>query len=963
MKIGESVRHRTRHDCGIGRIVEIYPDGYCNAVFSNHVFSGIRLDTLLSAEDEVRTEHKRHIKEQVLSFLNAGDYDSAEALFRERCANWWNRNDYEATVARAKEDHARRLADAAARHVAEQRESLRRQVQELLDSFDYTSADRIYQQQCVNWWMRADYDAARAEAQYVEQFAQIYQTGSLAELDTHFQLHRKATELSTDDFVGLKLPKLRATLAAIGLSLDEDQERANARPETRLLIKARAGSGKTRTLCARAALAIRDEKLDPNQVLILAFNKAAAAEIKHRVQKMVGIDDYENARTFHSLAFQLVKPTKKLLFNAGGHPSARQQSGFVERMMQRILNPAFKEAMVEFFKKELEQIETIGRDLPEEEYFVFRRALEHFTLKGDRVKSNGEKFISDFLFEHGVEYRYERAWAWKSPFLDGATYKPDFSIVANGKDFILEHWAIDPDDRFAELPKYWDQDATQYRSQISAKREFWQSRGKPLLETHTGLMRDGREAFEEHLRGILQGAGIRCQQLPSEEIIRQVFGNNFIISGMAELFLQFIQRAKKRGWSADEVIRRMSDAPDKEPRAKLFHQLASRAYREYEAMLEEQQAMDFDDLLVQAAEEVNAREALTSIHLGQGTKRAIGDLRWILLDEYQDFSELYYRMLQAILTVNPAIRLVAVGGDWQAINAFAGAELRFFEHFANYFLGAESVGVTTNYRSDQMIVATGNRLMEGRGASAKLSQPAPGEIKKFYLGDVRIQFKRDPQFEEQWQADSKYLAPCSDGKGPSEAVLRQAQALKICCQVITGALEQKTMLLARTSKVYGLELKEFRKRLIQALSGLSNIPPKQLDATISVTTAHGSKGQEAHTVILLDATRRQFPKVHPDNLLFELFGVTPHTVLEEERRLFYVAMTRAEHRLFVLTNKSEESPYLESIGDGFMMSKCPTAERSSEPSLLGALATKIQERIDALGEIPGDGDGPRYHRE
>ncbi|MBK7990917.1 MAG: hypothetical protein IPK05_13725 [Comamonadaceae bacterium] len=124
--------------------------------------------------------------------------------------------------------------------------------------------------------------------------------------------------------------------------------------------------------------------------MILAFNKAAALTVKQRLEEGGLIKDYRNARTFHSLAYQLVKPRKKLLFDAGGEPSKRDQSRFAQRMMQRILNPAFKEAMVEFFRQELEQIEDLGRDLPPNDYLIFRRSLELVTLDGKRVKSNGE---------------------------------------------------------------------------------------------------------------------------------------------------------------------------------------------------------------------------------------------------------------------------------------------------------------------------------------------------------------------------------------------------------------------------------------------------------------------------------------------------------------------------------------------------------------------------------------------
>ncbi|TNF06698.1 MAG: hypothetical protein EP323_04540, partial [Gammaproteobacteria bacterium] len=610
---------------------------------------------------------------------------------------------------------------------------------------------------------------------------------------------------------------------------------------------------------------------------------------------------------------------------------------------------AFKEAMVEFFRKELEQIENIGRDLSPDEYLKFRRAMELITLDGKRVKSNGEKFIADFLFEHGIEYQYERAWAWNSGLSDDIAYRPDFSIVADGQDYILEHWALDPEDWSATLPEYWEKSADQYRMQILDKREFWLEKEKPLLETHVGLICDGREKFEIRLKKILESNGICCRKLSKEEIVARVFQNDFAISRVAELFLQFIQRAKKRSWSADDAAKHISDAPNSEPKVQLFHKLALRAFREYELCLEEQQAMDFDDLLVQATEEVKAQGALASIHLGQGLMMPLGQLKWILIDEYQDFSELYYKMLDAILQANTEIRLVAVGDDWQAINAFAGADLRFLNQFSKYFHGAGTVEVTTNYRSDRWIVAAGNRLMEGYGSHARISREDLGRIETKFIDDVWVEFRNDDRFKQDRESDVIYLPSIAEEINLSEANLRQARSLKLCAQIIREDPAKKTLLLARTVKVYGLDLESFRARLINILSKLLEIRSEILEKNIMIMTAHRSKGQEAHRVIILDATQRKFPKIHPDNLLFGLFGTTLTSVLEEERRLFYVAMTRAEHRLHILTEKQNESLYLDEIknqlyGEG-------AEDRSSLTQPLGDFAAGIKDKIEGLGML------------
>ncbi|MEK6805479.1 MAG: UvrD-helicase domain-containing protein [Pseudomonadota bacterium] len=924
MRIGERVKHIGRPDLGIGELVQIYGDGSCQAVFPDGAsFSGISLNALISGEEEFR--------------------QTQELSERKR-----------------REEDLQRIAEEEARVLLERRRNLLCNIQTLLDRHDYAEADRYYSEQCVRWLDRGEYDALVTESQFIDRFVEINQTGSLAALDEHFHTRPKTLELTVEDFVAIKIPKVRKTLATLAMPLDKEQEHAIARPERRVLIKARAGSGKTRSLCAQAALAIKDEHLDPNQVLILAFNGKAAEEVGHRVRTALGIMEYKNARTFHSLAHQLVKPKKKPLSDGKGDPSETEQSRFMQSVMQRILNPAFKEKMVEFFRQELNQIEEIGRDLPPQEYCAFRRSLECVALNGALVKSNGEKFIADFLFEHDIQFEYERGWKWKTPKIDGARYWPDFTILANGKDYILEHWAINLDDLTSQVPQYFDMTTAQYRLQARTKQTFWAEKNVPLLETHSGLMAGGRAAFEVQLRSILEGADIRCVRLPQDEIVRRVFVNDFAISRMTKLFLQFVRRTKQRGRSVDEAARHIAENPDNEPRTRLFHELALRAFSEYEGMLIRENRMDFDDLLTQAALEVRKLGASASIHLGDGIMLQIRDLRWILLDEYQDFSELYFRLLQAIIDVNPCVRLVAVGDDWQAINAFAGAELRFFDRFSDYFLGAESVDVTTNYRSDRAVVAAGNQLMKGCGAPSKVKSSAPGMIKILCLDDFRIEFQQGDEYREKREADSLFLPLRPDGKGPSDYAVQQARGLKACFQVLRHALSKDSiletisvtkgkpyaMLLARSNHVYGLKIEEFRLRLIEILANLNQVEPKYLERLITVSTAHRSKGQEAHTVIILDASRKQFPKIHPDNLLFGLFGVTPQAVLEEERRLFYVAMTRAKHNLFMVTGKKrEESPFLDALKDSGAPDQ--SSVRTSRMPEIGELARKIQARIEA----------------
>jgi DNA helicase-4 len=900
-------------------------------------------------------EERKRYRDKVEGVLQRGAFEQADSLYQLHCTEWWSRSDYDT-----------RRREAVRARTAQLHRELRARIGSLLLHGKLDAADKMYTEKCSDWWGAAEYDALRVVAVYRQELVSHYSVCSLLDLDRTYGMQAPGLGVSNEQFARLKLAKIVMRLARIGMRLDQEQMLACARPEQAILIKARAGSGKTRTLAAIAALAINDQNLDPDQVMLLAFNAKAAREVGDRVRKCAGIRRYRNARTFHSLAHRLAGATgRKLLFDNGkgdSSPSQRKQSQFVEDSIRVILSREFKEQLYEFFRRELEQIERIGVDLPKEEYFVLRRAMVLVTLSGESVKSNGEKFIADFLFEHDIAFDYEKPCTWeRADLIQGLPYHPDFSIK---KGPIIEHWAIDPSDPDSMVPKWWEDTSTlRYRQQIDDKRKWCRERQIPLIETHTSMLTGGRETFEIKLKELLEENSIRCVKLSDAELIRRVAESPHTISRMAGLFLQFIQRAKKRGWSVDAATTVIRNTPDPEPRNVVFHELALLAYAEYERRLDQQSAMDFDDLLAIAAERVEAHGATLAIATSDRDSIELKDLRWILLDEYQDFSELYYRMLAAILEVNPKIRIVAVGDDWQAINGFAGAQLTFFKDFQRYFARGGIAGVSTNYRSEPLIVEAGNRLMKGRGISALAFHQGRGEIVCKRIEDYFVDFRDSPQYAGGRKRDAIYFVGTPhrslqpQDKPPSLSTQNVARALKACAEFILESWSdgdescplslRDVLLVSRTGYAYGLKLNEFSDRLVAVLEEHDLLQDADVSQHIDVLTAHRAKGKEADTVIVMEATSRQFPKVHADNVLFGPFGVTAEDTLEEERRLFYVAITRAKRRLMLLTVGNRESSYLAELGlHGSVTSLQSSGIDAKPPALNGPIIDDLAQSIN-----------------
>ncbi|MFZ2236846.1 MAG: 3'-5' exonuclease, partial [Dokdonella sp.] len=294
-------------------------------------------------------------------------------------------------------------------------------------------------------------------------------------------------------------------------------------------------------------------------------------------------------------------------------------------------------------------------------------------------------------------------------------------------------------------------------------------------------------------------------------------------------------------------------------------------------------------------------------------------------------------------------------------------QLRFFQDFARFFPEGGTASIATNYRSAAAIVGAGNRVMADRGRSAIASQRGRAEIAVRPIDKCFVEFRAGADHERSRTRDAAYFvgtpfASCEpQSKGPSIPQQQVARALKLCAEFIVASTWResgrlrlgKLLILARTSYAYGLELSEFDKRLRRLLEHHDELAELSNEIELEVITAHKAKGNEADSVIVLDVTSRKFPLVHADNVLYHPFGVTMEDTLAEERRLFYVAITRAEWRLLLLTETGQESPYLVELqlGQGLDALECLAARdgsaRASTQSL-SELGVGIHSRIEEL---------------
>ena len=253
----------------------------------------------------------------------------------------------------------------------------------------------------------------------------------------------------------------------------------------------------------------------------------------------------------------------------------------------------------------------------------------------------------------------------------------------------------------------------------------------------------------------------------------------------------------------------------------------------------------------------------------------------IIIDEYQDISYMRYEFMHQIAKQNKA-KITAVGDDWQSIFSFAGSNIEYIYNFQKYFKGAKLLSITNTYRNSQELInATGNFIMKNNN-----------QIKKTLHSN-------------------KFL------KTPFKFVLYddEIQTLKeLLKEIHEEKPEHNILILARTNwQIKNLFNDcDFKKSLGTKIDFLAS-----KDLELEAMTMHKSKGLTYDEVIII-GLNENFPRREEDfwlDVVMKEKTLTENIAYPEERRLFYVALTRTKNHVFLLTNNNvkKRSPFLNEL--------------------------------------------------
>lgn len=654
---------------------------------------------------------------------------------------------------------------------------------------------------------------------------------------------------------------------------DDEQALAIATVQGHVQLAARAGSGKTETVASRAAFLQQHCGVGPHEMLLLAFNRDAAKELALRLERKLGRSPLPHVMTFHALAYALVPGAKALLVNSSDGNDQSLNQEFQAVLLDAMDRPDFqgkvRRLMLAHFRADWESIVRGGLNLGRDEMLSFRRSLVSETLRGEYVKSYGEKVIANFLFEHDIPYFYEQHH-WVS----GRNYRPDFTVPKSGsmsRGVVIEYFGLDGEPDYDELS--------------AKKRAYWDSKSDIWAFIELGPNNWNRDAarLEACLSQKLVEAGVRHRRLSEDEIWLRA--RQRAILRFTEAVSGFVGRCRKQSRTPQDIRELMLGHQYSSDIERWFVELAVEIYDLYLDRLEAINADDFDGLLQRATDALDKGSTKFSRNAGDGDLMRI---RYLFVDEYQDFTELFHQLISALRAINPGVQLFCVGDDWQAINRFAGSDLKFYREFERIFAPSRRLQLTTNRRSKRSVVQVSNALMSGRGAPAKPATDEPGAVTVVDLAKFRPTSLEESTFKRSLLTPVLLrIAVACLAKGHSVVLL---SARNVLTDPGGGSVSLDRY------------LRSLRERL-----------PASVRERLSISTAHGFKGNQSDVVIVLDATERNYPLIHPNWIFSRVLGESEAEIVDESRRLLYVALTRAKTELFILTEGDRRSPFLGEI--------------------------------------------------
>ncbi|MBR5154215.1 MAG: UvrD-helicase domain-containing protein [Alphaproteobacteria bacterium] len=688
---------------------------------------------------------------------------------------------------------------------------------------------------------------------------------------------------------------------------------------------ARAGCGKTSTLIGKIKYLLDVKKISPQDIKVISFSNHSVNDIKRRFSEK----DIKNIepQTFHRFAMDVFENKNNIT------PYKNNENILLKHEIEQILNYDSKELCDVLYsemlynysndntfdnnfskhiiddklKDKYKQIKNISTQESKEILNKILNKIDYrlFTLKGELVKSKEEVFIANFLYLHKINYIYEDNYFKNrsSEETNFSRYFPDFHLT--DYDIYLEHFGVNLkenvnycEDNFHKTYNYtvpWldDDKACKYINNIIDKRELHKKFNTKLIESYSFF--NTYDNFFENLSNLLTSNGVVLSPLNNDEAknaLLSFFKNNSNkrrLDKITSTYYQFIELFKTSGFTKDKFdeIRKTENLSRRDS---LFLNVVEKIYDNYERKLVDTNTIDFNDMIIKAKSFL------------ENCSEDKFQYKYLIIDEFQDINRGRFNFVREFINKSNC-KLFSVGDDWQSIYGFNGSNVSFFSKFNEYFPQSRQLFLPITYRFNQYIV----------------------DISKKFITKNKDQLNGTQLISYDQSNDSKTIEAYQHTQYSIEEL--------ICNKIfeLNNYKELTFLILGR----YKIDFNNF--------SILTNDFIKEKKLKLQKMTIHQAKGIEADVVfVLLKNGEWGFPNQVEEEKVLRFVKYQESTIkFAEERRVFYVALTRAKKKVFIINqcnNDKEYSDFMKELTTDFNI-------KSKQFSLIKANKQQIYKEI------------------
>ena len=718
-----------------------------------------------------------------------------------------------------------------------------------------------------------------------------------------------------------------------GKSLDSQQRNAIVVDEDAVRVIAGAGSGKTFTIQGKVKYLTEKRDVDPSEILAISFSNASVNDLEERIAEPIDI------KTFHKVGKDILTQ-----YNQYSRPDTSALKRIIKRYLTKkaLKSEDISKKLIEFFSFYInvppseEDIKYEGDLLDWQEGVDFSTLKRRFknkqreTLNNEIVRSYEELYIANFLFIHGINYTYEKIYSYPNKNFEREfnkfkeflfsfdeeipdelkndivrsllnltdiceeyeikDYFPDFYL--NDYNIYIEHFGLN---RNCENHLIGGKSSEEYVKEMEWKRKVHKKYETTLIETFSYYQSENR--LLTRLAEKLQAQGVEFNEIDYRQVYAILLENKTIKEweDFIVLLKTFIELFKGNNYDGDkfkefyEYVDGFKSSFSKD-RTIAFLKIVEEIYNDYEAYLLKIKKIDFNDMINKASDCI-VKNGLNLPY------------KYIIVDEYQDTSFTRYNLLRNICD-NIGAKIMVVGDDWQSIYSFSGCDVNIFTKFDNFFDVCETRYVEKTYRnSQQLIDVSSNFVMKNPDQSRK-------ELKSSKSLECPIKIvKFDNDFDEILKFELIIKNIINQSKFENKKILILGRNNKDIFNLLKN-FNVKNEDGKRKFEILGDEDKLRRDKFVKIVYRYNP------DVNIEYRTVHQSKGLECDNVILINLKnwRAGFPNKMVDDPVLNFVKRNGDSFsYAEERRLFYVALTRTKNNVYLLAPYFKSSVFIQEL--------------------------------------------------